>query len=101
MRATYTHFLKNGVLLLAFIFWTFGLNATTISSFSPTSGPVGTTVTISGTGFNSTPDNNKVFFGATIATVTAATTNSLTVTVPSGANFQYITVTNLGTNLTA
>ncbi|MBI4930887.1 MAG: T9SS type A sorting domain-containing protein [Bacteroidetes bacterium] len=76
-------------------------NAQTITSFSPTSGPVGTTVTITGTGFNTTPASNIVFFGATMATVSAATAISLTVTVPSGANFQYITVTNLNTYLTA
>jgi hypothetical protein len=65
-----------------------------ITSFSPTSGPVGTTVTIIGLNFNSTPANNYVFFGATKATVTTASTTTLTVTVPAGATYQYITVTN-------
>ncbi|MDZ4714490.1 MAG: FG-GAP-like repeat-containing protein [Cytophagales bacterium] len=67
----------------------------TISSFSPTSGPVGTTVTITGTNFSATPANNIVFFGATQATVTAASATSLTVTVPVGATYQPITV-NVG-----
>jgi hypothetical protein len=40
-----------------------------------------------------------VFFGATKATVTAASTTSLTVTVPSGATYEPITVINLGTAL--
>ncbi len=71
----------------------------TISSFSPSSGVVGTTVTIIGTNFNTTPTNNIVYFGAVRATVTAATASSLTVTVPTGATYQPITVTN--NNLTA
>ncbi len=73
----------------------------TITSFTPTSGIIGTTVTISGTNFNTTPANNRVFFGAAMATVSVATATSLTVTVPIAANYGYITVTNLGTNLTA
>ena len=71
-----------------------------INSFSPISGPVGTVVTITGTGFEPFPANNIVFFGATKATVTAATTTSLTVTVPVGSTYQYITVTTT-CNLTA
>jgi hypothetical protein len=56
----------------------------TISSFTPTSGTVGTTVTITGTNFNTTAGNNSVYFGATKASVSAATATSLTVTVPTG-----------------
>ncbi len=63
-----------------------------IASFTPTSGPVGTAVTISGTGFSSTPANNIVYFGATRAAVTAASATQLTVTVPIGATYQPITV---------
>jgi hypothetical protein len=73
----------------------------TISSFSPTSGIIGTTVTITGTNFNATANQNIVFFGATKATVTAASTTSLTVTVPTGATYQAISVLNLGTTLMA
>ncbi|MCA6406334.1 MAG: VCBS repeat-containing protein, partial [Cytophagales bacterium] len=73
----------------------------TITSFAPTSGAVGTTVTIIGTGFNTTPANNIVIFGATAATVTAATATQLTVTVPTGATFAPITVLNTTTGLLA
>jgi hypothetical protein len=73
----------------------------TISSFSPASGNIGTTVTITGTNFNATANQNIVFFGATKATVTAASTTSLTVTVPTGATYQPISVLNLGTTLMA
>lgn len=94
-------FSKGVVLLYVAMLLAAGLSAQTISSFSPTSGPVGTVVTISGTGFNTNTASNIIFFGATMATVSTATANSLTVTVPYGVNYQYITVTNLGTNLTA
>jgi gliding motility-associated-like protein len=69
----------------------------TISNFSPTSGPIGTSVTITGTNFDATAANNIVFFGATRATVTAATITSLTVTVPAGAAYQPISVLNVST----
>jgi hypothetical protein len=64
----------------------------TITSFAPTSGPVGTTVTIAGTNFSATPANNTVYFGATKAVVTNATATQLKVTVPVGATYQPITV---------
>ena len=73
----------------------------TISSFSPASGPLGTTVIITGTNFNTTSASNTVFFGATQATsVTATSGTQLIVAVPKGANYQYISVTNRGTGLT-
>ena len=64
----------------------------TIASFSPASGPIGTSITITGTNFSTTPANNIVYFGATKATVTVATTTQLTVTVPTGATYQPISV---------
>jgi hypothetical protein len=42
-----------------------------------------------------------VFFGAVKATVTNATASQLTVTVPAGASFQPISVTNTATSLAA
>jgi hypothetical protein len=72
----------------------------TINSFSPTNGPIGTSVTILGTNFNATAAQNIVYFGATRATVTAASATSLTVTVPSGATYKAITVLNNTTHLT-
>jgi len=64
-----------------------------ITSFTPASGPVGASVTITGSNFNTTPANNIVYFGAVKANVTASTATSLTVTVPTGATYQPITVT--------
>ncbi|SEO65049.1 IPT/TIG domain-containing protein [Mucilaginibacter gossypiicola] len=67
-----------------------------ISSFSPTSGPIGTTVIIKGANFNSSPGANQVFFGSLKATVTAASPTSLTVKVPYGSLNYPISVTNNG-----
>ena len=67
-----------------------------ISSFSPITGPIGTSVIISGSGFNSTAANNIVYFGSVKAFVTAASTTALTVNVPAGANSKPLTVTVAG-----
>jgi len=64
----------------------------TITSFTPTSGVVGTTVTITGTNFSTTAASNTVTFNGTAATVTAATATQLTVTVPTGATTGKIAV---------
>lgn len=71
----------------------------TIFSFSPTSGPVGTVVTIKGTQFDLLTSNNVVYFGAVKTSVSSATDTSLVVTVPIGATYQSISVTT--NNLTA
>ena len=63
-----------------------------ISSFSPISGSVGSSVTLTGYNFSAIPANNTVYFGGVKATVTAASTISLTVTVPTGATYSPITV---------
>ena len=78
-----------GLVLIAF---TALCQVPTISSFTPDSGPTGASVTITGTNFSATPANNVVYFGATRATVTAATVTQLTVTVPAGASPQPISV---------
>ena len=64
-----------------------------ISSFTPMSGPSGTAVTITGTGFSTTASDNIVYFGAVRANVSAATTNTLSVTVPPGASQLPVSVT--------
>jgi hypothetical protein len=75
------------------------LAQTTITSFSPASAKPGDAVTLTGSGFNTTAANNIVFFGATRATVTAATATSITATVPTGATYAPITLLNTGTVL--
>ncbi|HXR82058.1 MAG TPA: FG-GAP-like repeat-containing protein, partial [Saprospiraceae bacterium] len=66
----------------------------TITSFAPSSGPVGTTVVIAGTNFHAIAANNTIWFGTVKATITSGTTTSLTVTVPAGATYQPISVTS-------
>jgi gliding motility-associated-like protein len=65
----------------------------TITSFTPVSGSVGTTITITGTNFSATPASNTVEFNGTPAVVTASTATSITTTVPVGATTGKITVT--------
>lgn len=67
-----------------------------ISSYSPTSGEIGTTVTITGSNFDATPANNIVYFGGIQATVTSAIATELTVEVPAGASYSQISVTTNG-----
>ena len=61
-----------------------------ISSFSPTSGPVGTSVTINGTGFSGA---TAVKFNGTTATFTVNSDMKITATVPPGATTGKISVT--------
>jgi hypothetical protein len=73
----------------------------TITSFNPTSGATGATVTITGTNFSATPGNNIVRFNGTIATATTSTTTSITTSVPAGATTGKITVTVAGNTATS
>lgn len=65
-----------------------------ITSFFPTSGVVGTFVTIVGNNFASTHTDNTVYLGGVKATTTAGTATSLTFQVPAGAVYSALTVTN-------
>jgi|GEM_PF-1657929 sugar lactone lactonase YvrE len=70
-----------------------------VSSMAPTSGGVGTTVTISGLNFN--PASMQVAFVGATATINqaASSTSSLVVTVPPGARSGLIRVTLNGVNV--
>lgn len=71
-----------------------------VTSFTPTSGPVSTTVvTVTGSGFSLNPANNMVWFGPVRAAVTAATATTLTLKVPIGATYQNFSITNVETGL--
>jgi YD repeat-containing protein len=72
-----------------------------ILQFTPSSGPVGTPVTIYGTGFSATPASNTVKFNGTTATVATASTTVLTTTVQAGATTGTISVTVAGTTVTS
>ena len=81
--------------------WTTFAQVPTITSFSPISAKPGDAVTLTGSNFNVTASNNIVFFGATRATVTAASAISVTVTVPSGATYAPLTLLNTASSLAA
>jgi uncharacterized repeat protein (TIGR03803 family) len=65
----------------------------TIVSFSPPSGPVGTVVTLTGTGFTGA---TQVSFGGVKATFTVNSGTQITATVPTGAKTGTIAVTTVG-----
>ncbi|MDO7873164.1 FG-GAP-like repeat-containing protein [Hymenobacter sp. ASUV-10] len=68
--------------------------APTLTSLSPTSGPVGASIILTGTGFTST---STVSFNGTAATsVTFTSATSLTAVVPTGATTGNVTVTTVG-----
>jgi YD repeat-containing protein len=59
--------------------------APTISGFSPSVGAAGTSVTISGTNFDTVAAQNRTVVNLTRASVTTASSTSLALTVPAGA----------------
>jgi hypothetical protein len=64
-----------------------------LSSISPASGPVGTTVTITGTGFGATQGTSTVAFNGTPATPTTWSATSIQAVVPAGATTGNVVVT--------
>ena len=73
-----------------------------ISSFSPTSGPVGTVVTINGESFQASPAGaTSVYFGGVKGTITSVSYTKITAKVPTGAKTGKITVTTPGGTATS
>ena len=68
-------------------------NAPTISGFSPTVGPAGSAVTITGTNFETVPGGNRVAFNGFSGTVSSATATTIGAVVPSSATSGRISVT--------
>jgi IPT/TIG domain len=56
----------------------------TVTNLSPSSGPVGTSVTITGTGFGASQGTSTVTFNGVAATPTSWADNSIVVPVPNG-----------------
>lgn len=71
---------------------TFTILAPTITNIDPTLGGEGLSVVIKGTNFSTNEDYNKVKFNNVPATVTAAASDQITVTVPEGASTGKITI---------
>lgn len=64
--------------------------------FTPSSGPVGTVVTIYGTGFSTTPSQNSIIFNGVTATVTSSSATQIVTSVPASATTGTIAVTTPG-----
>jgi len=69
-----------------------------ISSLSPTSGPVGSSVTITGTNFGTTQGTSSVTFNGTTAIPGSWSATSIVVPVPSGATTGNVVVTANGSS---
>lgn len=72
-----------------------------ITKVDPTSGSVGTQVTITGTNFSSTLAGNTVKFNGVTASVISSTATQIVATVPTGATTGAITVTATGGTATS
>jgi len=58
--------------------------ALSVTALSPTVGPVGSSVTITGTGFSASPGNSTVFFNGIPTTTTGWSDTQITAIVPTG-----------------
>jgi len=68
-------------------------NPPVISAITPAFAPIGASINITGNNFSPVAANNIIFFGDVKAIVTAASTTSLTATVPLAAGHQPVKVT--------
>jgi hypothetical protein len=82
--------------ILLLVFAPVLIAAPTISSLSPTSGAVGASVTISGSGFGSTQGSGTVKFNGKTATVASWSASSIVAIVPTGATTGNVVVTVSG-----
>jgi hypothetical protein len=70
--------------------------APSITTLSPTSGAVGASITITGSGFGSTQGTSTVKFNGTTASATSWSATSIVATVPAGATTGNVVVTVSG-----
>ena len=78
------------------VFGHFSFGAPVVTSVSPLSGAIGSSVVLTGSNFGVNATDNIVYFGGVRAAVTAASASLLTVTVPRGAGYQPVSVTTNG-----
>ncbi len=76
-------------------------HAVTLTSFAPSNGPVGTSVTLIGTGFNTTAASNNVTINGAPVGITSATATQLVITVPADAATGLIQVSVAGDTATS
>lgn len=87
--ATYTYDAAGNILSIS----RYNSAIVSIIEFTPNSGPVGSSVTIYGTGFSTTPSQNSVSFNGVAASVTSATFSQIVATVPATATTGPIGIT--------
>lgn len=78
-----------------------GTVAPAITQLTPTTGPIGTVVTVRGTGFSTTAGNNVVRFGGIVTPVQSVIAGEIRVLVPQGAPASSdvsVMVSNLSSN---
>jgi sugar lactone lactonase YvrE len=68
-----------------------------LASFAPASGPVGTMVTLTGTGFDATLASTAVTFDGAVASIVSATPTEIVVIVPNPASTGDVVLTVNGT----
>jgi YD repeat-containing protein len=71
-----------------------GTSTLAATGYSDSNAAPGSTITIYGSGFSTTPSANQVYLNGVAVTVVAATANSLTVVVPAGASGGTFTISN-------
>ena len=72
----------------------------TITGISPTSGPIGTSITITGTGFGPSQSNSTAtMYGATLTNITTWTDTSIVAVVPAGTGTGTVDVSVAGNNV--
>lgn len=76
-------------------------NSPSITSLSPTWGPIGTSVTVSGVNFGATQGSSTIGFNGVTATATSWSSNSIVVVVPTGSITGPVIVTVAGADSNA
>ncbi len=89
--------IRRAVLTLLFLSFSIAaFAAPSITSLTPSTGAVGASITIAGSGFGTTQGTSTVKFNGTIATATSWSSTSITATVPAGATSGTVVVTVSG-----
>ncbi len=78
-----------------------GASQLQVVALSPSHGPVGSTVTLVGSGFDPTTANNTVSFNGVAATITASSGTQITAIVPANTTTGPITISNTAGSVTS
>jgi YD repeat-containing protein len=71
----------------------FANSATALLGAEPAVGAIGSSVTVSGIGFSTTPSQNTVQFNGVTGSISSATANQIVVTIPTGATTGPLSIT--------